>query len=161
MDSSEKQRRLTGVSALINIFRDALLALIPFIEKANVSWEQLKEIDLFDNVTESLFQIIVLPKIENYMKHKHQILPPMPKYGFYYKDYSKTSFIEVLPSNLEHTSGTYVFVMFNSVKSPFDTVVCNVIDEKGNVMKRNIEIPYDDVLFRFQYRGETGNIILS
>ncbi|ROL55693.1 hypothetical protein D9V84_10925 [Bacteroidetes/Chlorobi group bacterium Naka2016] len=161
MDSGETQRRLTGVSALINLFRESLLALIPVLEKANLKWEQLQEIDLFDNITETLFQLIVLPKIENYMTKKHNFLPPMPKYGFFYKDYSKTSFIEVLPNNVEHTSGTYVFVMFNSVQEPFDTVVCNVIDEKGNVMKRNIEIPYADVLFRYQYKGPEGNVVLS
>ncbi|MCX7909077.1 MAG: hypothetical protein N2560_06135 [Ignavibacteria bacterium] len=161
MESNEKQRKLTGVSALVNIFRESLLSLIPVFEKINIDWKQLQEIDLFDNVTETLFQIIVLPKIENYMVKKHNFLPPMPKYGFFYKDYSKTSFIEVLPNNVEYTSGIYVFVMFASKQEPFDTVVCNVIDEKGNVMKRNIEIPYDDVLFRFQYQGQEGNIILS
>ncbi|MGB9770448.1 MAG: hypothetical protein ACPLX7_00535 [Candidatus Kapaibacteriota bacterium] len=161
MESGESQRKLTGVSALVNLFREALLALIPIMEKANVNWKQLQEMDLFDLVTETLFQLIVLPKIENYMTKKHNISPPMPKYGFFYKDYSKTSFIEVLPNNVEHTSGIYVFVMFNSVQEPFDTVVCNVIDEKGNVIKRNVEIPYDDVLFRFQYKGTEANIIVS
>ncbi len=161
MESSEKQKKLTGVSALVNLFRDSLLALVPILEKSNIEWKQLQEIDMFDNVVESLFQIIVLPKIENYLSKKHNFLPPMPKYGYFYKDYSKTSFIEVLPNNVEHTSGIYIFVMFNSIKEPFDTVVCNVVDEKGIVIKRNIEIPYDDVLFRFQYQGSEGNIILS
>lgn len=161
MENGERQRRLTGVSALINLFRESLLALLPVLEKSNITWKQLQEIDLFDNVIESLFQIIVLPKIENYMTKKHNFLPPMPKYGFLYKDYSKTSFIEVLPNNVEHTSGIYVFVMFTSKEEPFDTVVCSVIDEKGNVLKRNIEIPYNDVLFRFRYQGPEANVILS
>lgn len=159
MDDMEKQRKLTGVSALMDNFREALLALLPIFERANITWEKLQEIDLFDNITESLFQMIVLPKIENHMKNKHNFLPQMPKYGFLYKDYSKTSFIEVLPSNLEYKSGIYVFVMFNSKQKPFDTVVCNMIDEKGNVLKRNIEIPYEDVFFRYRYLE--GNFILS
>ncbi len=161
MDSNQKSRKLSGVSALMNLFREAILSLLPVLEKANIKWNQLNEIDLFDDVCESLFQIIVLPKIENYLLNKHNTSPPLPKYGFFYKDYSKTSYIEILPEKVEYTSGIYVFVIFSSKKEPFDTVVCNVIDEKGNVLKRDVEIPYNEVIFRFRYQSSEGAIILS
>ncbi len=150
----------TGVSRLIGIFRESLLSLIPCLEKANITLEELRENDLFDNIAETLFQIIVLSKIENHMKNKYNYIPHIPKYGFLYKDYADTSFFEVLPKNVDYRSGTYVFVMFSSKEKPFDTVVCNLTDENGKVLKRNIEIPYDIVQFRYCFSAPDGNVTL-
>jgi len=161
MENTQRPKKLSGVSALIHIFREAILSLVPVLEKAKIPWDQLQEIDLFDDVCESLFQIIVQPKIENYFLKKQSDVPPLPKYGFFYKDYTKTGYIEVIPEKVEYTSGIYVFVLFDSKKQPFDTVVCNLIDEKGNVLKRDVEIPYNEVSFRFRYQTPEGAIILS
>lgn len=161
MDLAERQKKASGVTALMNNFRDALLALLPQLQKANITWKQLEDIDIFDGVCESLFQMMVLPKIEAYMNKKHNFVPPLPKYGFFYKDYSKSSYIEVIPERGEYSGEIYVFVYFKSVNSPFDYVVCNIIDDKGNVLRRDVEISYDDAIFRFRFKGTEGDIILS
>jgi len=153
MESNQRPKIISGVPALIYLFREAILSLVPVLEKAKIPW---REIDLFDDVCESIFQIIVQPKIESYFLSKQTEAPPLAKYGYFYKDYFKTGYIEVIPEKVEHPSGIYVFVMFTSKKQPFDTVVCNLIDEKGNVLKRDVEIPYDEVSFRFRYQSSKG-----
>ncbi|MFN3307399.1 MAG: hypothetical protein ACK42Z_09490 [Candidatus Kapaibacteriota bacterium] len=130
------------------------------MENSQISLEELRENDLFDNIAESLFQIIVLSKIENHIKSKYNFLPPIPKYGFFYKDYAKTSFFEVLPTHVDYVSGTYVFVMLSSKEKPFDTVICNLIDNNGKVLKRNIEIPFEKVEFKYCYPAPEGNVTL-
>ncbi|MCX7879217.1 MAG: hypothetical protein N2517_00965 [Ignavibacteria bacterium] len=161
MNEEKSRKNIGGVTGLLSIFRDSLLALIPYFERSGITLKQLEEIDLFDNICESLFEILVLPKIETYMEKKHNFVPPLPKYGFHYKDYSKNSYIEVIPDNVEFTAGIYVFVLFKSNKSPFDTVVCDVIDDRGKVLKREVEIPYSEAIYRFRFKLAEGDIILS
>ncbi len=161
MESSGKVRKMTGVSSLVNNFREALLALLPWLEKSGIGWKELENYDIFDSICESLLELIVLPKIEAFMEKKYQFVPPLPKYGFFYKDYSKTSYIEVIPEKVEFTKGIYTFVYFKSENEPFDIVVSNIIDEKGNVIRRDYEIPYDECTFRFRYKTTVHDIILS
>lgn len=161
MDSNEKIRRTTGVTALIYNFRDALIALLPFLEKGGITWQKLNDLDVFDGVCESLFELLVLLKIEIFMERKHNFTPPLPRYGMFYKDYSKSSYIEVLTDKTNSQGRFYTFVMLKSTSNPFDTVLCNLIDESGNVIQRDVELKFADVNFRFRYKTANQDISLS
>lgn len=161
MEKSEKNPKISGVTNLMHNFRSALLALLPSIEKSGITWQRLDEFDVFDGICESLFELLVLPKIETFMLNKHHFIPSMPKYGLFYKDYSKNSYIEVLPNKVESSGAIYTFVLFKSKTAPFDTVLCNLIDQKGNVIKRDIEFNFDELTFRFRYKADNLDICLS
>lgn len=161
MDSGEKIRRATGVTVLINNFRDSLLSLLPFLEKGGINWNELDKYDVFDGVCEYLFELIVLNKIKNFLENKHGFIPQLPKYGLFYKDYAKSSYFEVLLDKAEQQGRIYAFVLLKSKFSPFDTVLCNLIDERGNVIQREIELKFDEVTFRFRFKSDNQDISLS
>ncbi|MGQ9819373.1 MAG: hypothetical protein ACUVQ1_05550 [Candidatus Kapaibacteriales bacterium] len=161
MEKSEKTQKISGVTNLIHNFRGALLALLPNLEKSGITWQKLDELDVFDNICESLFELIVLPKIETFMLNKHHFVPSLPKYGLFYKDYSKSSYIEALPFRNEPSGTIYTFVLFKSKSAPFDTVLCNLIDQKGSIIQRDIELNFDELTFRFRYKADNIDICLS
>ena len=136
---------------IISNFRAALMAMLPVLEKANIPWRNVGMYDDFDGIAESLFEWMVLHKLENNAIEQFDTVPELAKYGYIYKNYSKKSFIQVIIEK-DETFDLYVFNFISTKDTPFDTMICNIIDFDGNLKDQDVEVPFEGAKFRFQSR---------
>ena len=139
------------VGSLMNSFRESLLSLLPSLETHGINWKDIEGIDEFDSVAESLFNFIVTRSIQDIIDKQYGFIPELPNYGFFYKNFSKLSYIAVI--HLQEPTKRYVFNYLASKNEPFDTIICNQIDNIGKLIERDIQIPISDVVFGFYYRN--------
>lgn len=147
---AEKGKALT-LNDLIKNFRDALLVLIPVFQESGILWNDDENNEEFEGISESLFKWMVIYKIEQVISEKYNLVPNFPKYNYYYKSYSKLSFIEVYTDE-QDKNNIYVFLKLITKQTPFDTVVCNLIEKNGEVVQREIEIDFTRAKYRFHLK---------
>lgn len=147
---AEKGKALT-LNDLIKNFRDALLVLIPVFQESGILWNDDENNEEFEGISESLFKWMVIYKIEQVISEKYNLIPNFPKYNYFYKSYSKLSFIEVYTDEQDKNK-VYVFLKLITKKSPFDTVICNLIEKNGEVLERDIEIDFNKAKYRFHLK---------
>lgn len=147
---AEKGKALT-LNDLIKNFRDALLVLIPVFQESGILWNDNENNEEFEGISESLFKWMVIYKIEQVISEKYNLVPNFPKYNYYYKSYSKLSFIEVYTDE-QDKNNIYVFLKLITKQTPFDTVVCNLIEKNGEVVQREIEIDFTRAKYRFHLK---------
>jgi len=132
----------TSVTELLTIFRGAVIAIIPWIEKAKIPWTDEDAYDDFDNIVESLYNNIVLATLENGVLTEYSTA----RYGFHYTDYSKMDFIII--KSTEHPDKRLAFVCFNSLGSPLNRVHAAILN-KENVVTGFLTIDLDNLEFGF------------
>ncbi len=145
------------VTKLIKNFRDALISILPIMERSKIGWRDQEQSDSFDGIAENLFNWFVISNLESFIRDKYKKVPSIAKYNFYYKDYSKISFIEVTKGG-EDPIGYHIFTSVRTDKSTFDTVVCDKIDKTGQVIGKNVEMNFEEVKFIFHYRTVSGDL---
>lgn len=118
----------TSVTELLMIFKGALLAIIPWLEKAKIKWTNEEAYDDWDNIAESLYQNIVCSSLNGEVTSEYQIA----KYNFNYDDYSSISFIRVRHKN--NPEKKFAFVSFQSNLSPMDRVKVAELDKLNKVV---------------------------
>lgn len=146
------------VTKLIKNFRDALISMLPIMERSKIGWRDEEQSDSFDGIAENLFNWFVLNNLENFIRDKYRKESTISKYNFYYKDYSKISFIEVSKGG-EDPLGYHIFTSLKTDKASFDTVVCDKIDKMGQVLSKNVELNFEEVKFIFHYRSVMGDLM--
>lgn len=77
---SEARPRHFEIHQLVELFRQALVAVGPLAEKAGVNWLQYPAYDDWDAVTEGMFRTFVLSALEN--SDVSSRLGNMSRYGF-------------------------------------------------------------------------------
>jgi hypothetical protein len=118
----------TSVTELLAIFKGALLAIIPWLEKAKIKWKEGEAYDDWDNISESLYKNIVCSSLIGEIASENTIA----KYNFNYDDYSSIDFIEV--RSKENYEKKFAFVAFQTNSSPMDTVKVAELDKTNKVI---------------------------
>jgi len=134
-----------NVDSNISIFRDASLSLVNTLGKVGIDLKNDDVLENYEDVFVSLFKCVVIDEIEEKLENSEPPLLPLPKYGYFYNDYSKNSFISVKSKDYENYQ--LAFVYLKTIKKPFDTIYCNSIDSNGKVSQEGIEIPYSSCKF--------------
>lgn len=101
------------VDDLLENFRSALVALIPYLEAAEVSWRTGEAYDEFDSVAEALYDSLVASLI------RRELEPPsvVPRYGFEPDaDTHRVVWVEF------EDAAAGAFVDFSTFTEAFDTV---------------------------------------
>lgn len=119
---------LTTVNELLSIFRGALIALIPWIEKAQIKWKDGEYYDDWDNITESIFNNIVCSSLISEVASKYNIA----RYSFLCLDLSTIDFIQVISKC--HPDKHFAFVSYQSNAFPFDSVKVAELDKSYKVI---------------------------
>jgi hypothetical protein len=119
----ENQKFEISVNDLIKVFRDALISLIPFLEKVKIEWRQGQSYDDWDNISMTLYQNIVCSSLYGEVTNEY----PINKYEFGYDDFSKRDYVLVICN--EYSDKKLAFVSFQSVKTPLDYVKVAILDE--------------------------------
>jgi|DewCreStandDraft_4_1066084.scaffolds.fasta_scaffold00019_249 hypothetical protein len=154
--NSESDIKYTITDAIID-FRSAIITLIPILDKTNIAWIDDEQNDDFAGIVEALFKWMVNYKLENLLEEKHGEVPHLPNYCYNYTDYSKMSYIEVIPNKGNYNN--LAFVYLGSKEYAFDTVFCNELDYDGKVIERNIEINIEEASFRLVHHLPKGELL--
>ena len=150
-NEKSKSPIILSINKLMNVFQDSLEAMVPSLEKAQINWESFEDFEEIETICESLFNLIIKNQLEQYIQSKYSKELKMPPYGFYLKNYGEYDCIEVRTDNPEDR---YVFVLIESKQGPFDTVMCDKIDEKGNIISRENEFLWENVEFVLKIRND-------
>lgn len=118
----------TSVTELFAIFRGALLAIIPWLEKAKIKWKESEAYDDWDNISESLYKNIVCSSLTGEVASDYSIA----KYNSHYEDYSSIDFIQVKSES--HSDKRLAFVAFQSNLSPLDNVKVAKLNKSDKVV---------------------------
>lgn len=151
-DLNEIQEEVSSgldITDTIKNFKNALVALVPIFEDAKIIWKD-EPYDDFEGIAESLFDWLVKYKAENIINQSQHINLVFPNYGFFYKNYSKMSYIEV--DSDDNRNSNLVFVYLTTKNKPFDTIYCNKINRYGIVEEEGIEIPFDSSYFVMKHK---------
>ena len=140
---------VVSISKLMELFRESLLVLVPELDKAQILWESYDEFEEIETISESLFNLIVANYLKNYVNEKYGHEPNLAKYGFYLKDYANLDSVEV---TVEDSDSRFIFIMLASMEGPFDRVLCNLVDEKGAIVQRDLEFKWENVDFTFKFK---------
>lgn len=132
----------TSVTELLVIFRGALLAIIPWLEKAKIKWKEDEAYDDWDNIAESLYANIVCSSLIGEVATEYQIT----KYNFNYDNYSSVNFIEV--RNKDNSEKKFAFVAFQSGSSALDSVKVAELDKTDKVVGYT-NLKFDNLEFVF------------
>ena len=137
------------MSDIMNNFQQALVSLIPVMENSGIPWQDEEQTEDFEGISEALYQWFVLYKIETLAETNNNPIPNLPKYCHIYNDYSKLSYILITKKVVDYP-GSLAFNFLKSKESPFDTVVCNIVDGNNKVISQDYEVPSEDAIFKFQ-----------
>ena len=142
----------TSVTELLDIFHESLLTLIPIMERAHLPWKEPDSYDEWDNITETLFQVLVVGTLQWVIYQKEEGKLEIPKYDFRYENYSSHSFIAI-KQRTNNDENYLVFVGFATKDAPLDTVEYVEIDITGNMVSNSKQsTPYKNSEFIFKHR---------
>jgi len=134
----------TSVTELLGIFRESLIAVVPSMELARIPWKKSSSYDDWDDVSERLYDVIVVRPLAYAREVPKGVT--LPKYDYIYSEY-KNAFIHV-----ERKSGDKadlgVFVAFSATRPDFLEVEYKKILPTGAVVEtETLLVPYEDCLF--------------
>jgi len=130
-----------SVTELMNIFRGAMLSIIPWLEKAKIPWKDGQAYDDWDNILDALYKNIVCSSLIGEVSVASEYA--IARYNFHYDNYSKVDFI--LIKSEEYDNVELAFVAFASELSPFDGIKVAVI--KDNSVVEYLVLPQKGIEF--------------
>jgi hypothetical protein len=152
MDREERWN--TSVHDLMLNFRDALTALTPFMDKAKIGWRDVEAYDDWDEISQCLYQDMVVRSIQFSVKHQHDWITP--DYGTVYPSYGDKSFIDVSERNLK-LGGYQVFIGFSTLEHPFDQIRYQaVFGDDLRAVGEPTCMPLGEAKFMFVVNKESG-----
>lgn len=132
----------TSTNHLIDIFKGAIIALIPWLENAKINWKDGDAYDDWDNIVNVLFENIVCSSIIGEVSENHSIA----KYNYFYDDYANVDFI-IIKSDY-YKNEKLAFISFQSVSNPFDSIKIAILNSSYKVVK-STTIRNKNINFKF------------
>lgn len=109
-----------GITDLLGLFRDALVTLLPVMDKARIDWREGHTYDPWEDVERTLYRSIIGSCVEN------AVLPgslrPLAPYGLWQPSYANLSFL------LASDERGAAFLKFGTGSEPFDEVILLELD---------------------------------
>jgi hypothetical protein len=143
------ERWVTSVDELAQIFRDALIALVPIADRTHMRWREPSNYDDWDSIAAAIYESIVSRSLEE--SSEWNKFDPIPKYDRRTDRYSNSSFLTT-----KDEPGACAFVCFETKSSPFDTCLFGRLD------KSNVVISFErrsTDLVNFVLAGRCGNAV--
>ena len=110
------------VTGLMKVFQGALLAIIPWAERARIPWKDDSCYDDWEEICDVLFRRIVSATL-----HSGNVpSAPLVKYGVCVEDYSNFSLVGVHHKGLKENPAALVSLASSS--SPLDTVKAQIFE---------------------------------
>ena len=119
----------TTVKELLLLFRDALRALVPHMERARIAWRDGAAYDDWDAIAQVLYDKIVVASVRWSLPDGEFERCEFPDYNTSYPSYAGKTLILVSGGDEERL----VFHSFTTEKEPFDRVRACRADGEGRV----------------------------
>ncbi len=132
----------TSINYLLDIFKGAVLSIIPWLDKAKINWKDEDAYDDWDNIVNALFENIVCSSIVGEVSKNY----PIAKYNYHYDDYSNVDFIIIRSG--EYANENLAFISFQSISDPFDNIKVAILNISFKVVKR-VSIKNENIDFKF------------
>lgn len=138
----------SSVTELVDTFRDALIALIPSMERCHIPWRDHEAYDDWDTIADTLFRTYVLNAISWGLPDPHKSINVLP-WNSRKSSYRGLDWIEVLPISV--CGEPLALIGFSTKDTPYDTVVAQPLDDHGLRREEVILLPFDGAQFRFRW----------
>lgn len=132
----------TSVNELIAIFKGALIALVPWLEKAKINWKENEHYDDWDNIANVLFNNIICSSLFGEILEEY----PIARYDFEYDNYSELNFI--LVKSEDYDGHNLAFVSFQSISLPLDHIKVAMLNDSDKVVEY-LTLEADNIEFSF------------
>ena len=133
----------TTINELIENFRGALNAILPWVKKTHIPYEEGSAYDDWDNLVNILFDTFVINSICSSQQFNLGT-QHFAKYDFCYDDYKELTFIVINEADGE--SEFLVFVSFVGVEN-FDEVNVKKVDRVSFKVASELKIKYSECNF--------------
>jgi hypothetical protein len=144
----------TTVTQLVLVFRDALRALVPHMEKAKIEWQDESAYDDWDEIAQTLYEKIVVASLRWAIPEDERERCQLPAYNTMYPSYAGKTVIVV---NRGVGPERLVFHSFTTIEEPFDKVRACTVGADGRVVGGEFVLLDVD---RVTYRAETPDMTL-
>lgn len=141
---------MTVTEVLLN-FRQALLAILPTVEKVGIPWRRPDAYDEWDGIASALFKSLVFEVLRWSVRGPRKEEFRMPEYDLLLEGYAGLSILEV--SHPALPSGRYLFHSFGTEETPFDVLELRRISDTGT--------PYEQELTLCSVEGCTFQLQLA
>lgn len=121
----------TTVDRLLLVFRDALRALVPHVERVRIEWRDGAAYDDWDEIAQTLYEKIVVASLRWSMPEEEREHCELPEYNTSYATYAGKTVIIVSGSRDERL----VFHSFATETDPFDKVRACKVDRGGRALE--------------------------
>lgn len=141
--------RIITLNELLLNFRNALVSLVPYLEKVEIPYKEGEDYDEWDRISEILYEELVINSVKSATKDRRS--ESYAKYGFYYDNYKKIDFIAFYSNN---SDDLFVFNSF-SANNNFNKIIAHRISKNTLVTISGKElIDYNDITFYFKEHGQ-------
>jgi hypothetical protein len=156
--SDIRSNKEIDVTFVIFIFRESLLAIIPFFEQLRTPWREPEAYDEWDDVASALFNGLVKSSMIHGVPIEETDGIAIADYDLLLDDYSRVSFFSL--KHLDNQKGALcLFHSFATALRPLDTIRYRRVGSDGRVLDPRIETcSIEDALFAFQYRTSSGTL---
>ncbi len=122
----ERATRNRPINALLGLFREALVALVPVFEAARIPWRDEEAYDQWDDISRVLYDKFVAEPIAWGLDTLDDL--HLAPYDMRIDDYSRLSFIQVVSEDLP-TGSVAAFWRFATEVQPLDTAEALLLDD--------------------------------
>jgi hypothetical protein len=119
-----EEKWATSVHILVLNFRDALVALTYYMDRAKIGWRDEAAYDDWDEIAQSLYKNMILRSVQFSLESEEGLITP--DYGTALPSYEDMSFVEVVAKKSQ-SDGYLVFIGFSTLVHPFDQVRCQPV----------------------------------
>lgn len=139
----------TSVTEVVGLFRDALIALIPSLQRARLPWRDGEASDDFDALAQAAYDTYVLSALRFGLTTDEEAIH-VPPWDLHVTTYAESDWIEVITNDTAERP--LALVGFKTRDTPYDTVTTQPLTAAGECRGESVHIPFEDTRFRFQWR---------
>jgi hypothetical protein len=141
------------VTELVGVFRAALVALLPVMDKAGIEWRDGRTYDPWENVARTLFASLIGSCVENAVPVGS--VPPLAAYGLLRPTYVDRSFL--VPSGTDNAA----FLGLATSSQPFDEAIFVELSSDLTPSDRRIRRPLSSLQFMLAVPLDKGLLQLQ
>jgi len=132
------------IGALVEIFQRALITLVPTFDQARINWRGPNTYDEYERIAEALFDSIVRDALTN-ARSVAKAHPP-GRYSVHQPGR------ELSRIYVNDPKDRLAFFELETTQEPFDTIVCQRIDDRGWETDEQVQISLIGARFTYEAR---------
>jgi len=146
---------ITTVDELMIHFREALVALLPTMDKMMVAWRDEEAYEDWEAITEVLFERLVVESIRWSLPESEHATFKMAPYGVFLDSYVGFTFVSTIGPEVSATPSA--FLSFATTQAPLDTACLRQLDDHGRLRRAEVtRVPIGSIRYSLRRVSDTG-----